>query len=53
MDKAEIDARKAVTESVATLVEVLRFRSKNDSEIAEVLEDVIAKAGLKNFEVIC
>lgn len=53
MDGAEIAARKAVADSVATLVEVLRFRSMNDSEIAEVIEDALTKAGLKNFEVIC
>lgn len=53
MDSAEIAARKAVAESVVALVEVLRLRSMNDSEIAEVIEDALAKAGLKNFEVIC
>lgn len=53
MDGAEIAAQKAVADSVAALVEVLRLRSMNDSEIAEVIEDALVKAGLKNFEVIC
>lgn len=53
MDGVEIAARKAVTESVVKLVEVLKLRSLGDAEVAEVVEQALADAGLKNFEVVC
>lgn len=53
MDSAEIAARNAVSESVKNLAEVLRLRSGSDSEIAEMVEQALADAGLKNMEVVC
>lgn len=53
MDSAEIAARNAVSESVKKLAEVLRLRSRSDSEIAEVVERALSDAGLKNMEVVC